>query len=68
MQTGEVIIKGLPAGKKITFRAYHERGTFKNQVYVDGKKEKWSKNNFEIKIKEGMNDMGVVEVPVGEFK
>ena len=65
---GVVVIKGLPAGEKIVFRATHELGTFKNEIYVDGKKDKWKSNKFEVKIKEGMNDMGVVEVPAKEFK
>ena len=65
---GELIIKGLPAGDDIVFRAFHESGTFKEEIYIDGKKEKWKSNRFEVEIEEGMNDLGVVEVPLEQFK
>ena len=67
-QNGQVEIRDLPVGKELTFRVYHESGSFRNEIYVNGKKDKWSKNSLKIKIDKGMNDMGVVEVPVGEFR
>ncbi len=51
----------------MVFRASHESGTFKNEIYVNGKKDKWKRNNFEVKIKKGMNDLGTVEVPAANF-
>ena len=66
-ENGVVEIKGIPVGDEVVFRAWHEVGTFKNEIKVDGKKDKWKSNKFEIKIKPGMNDLGTVEVPIGEF-
>ena len=66
-KNGELTIKNLPVGKKMVFRASHELGTFKNEIYVNGKKDKWKRNNFEVKIKKGMNDLGTVEVPAANF-
>ena len=68
-EDGVVEIKGIPVPKKgeIVFRAWHEVGTFKNEIYIDGKKDKWKSNKFEVEIKPGKNDLGIVEVPIGEF-
>ncbi|NND99947.1 MAG: methylamine utilization protein [Pirellulaceae bacterium] len=66
-ENGVLEIKGLPVGDEVVFRAWHEVGTFKNEIYIDGEEEKWSSNKFELEIKPGMNDLGTVEVPVGEF-
>jgi plastocyanin len=66
-ENGVLTIKGLPAGDEVVFRAYHEVGTFKNEIYINGEKEKWKLNRFEVDIEPGMNDLGVVEVPIGEF-
>ncbi|MGB7345381.1 MAG: methylamine utilization protein, partial [Pirellulaceae bacterium] len=60
---GVLEIKGLPAGEEIVFRAWHEQLTFKNQIFIDGKEDQWKSNKFEVKIKPGANDLGVVEVP-----
>lgn len=64
---GVLEIKGIPVGKEVVFKAWHETGTFKEDIIVDGKEEEWKKNVVEFEIKPGMNDMGVVEVPVGNF-
>lgn len=61
-EDGDLIIKGLPVGEELTFRANHEAGSIK-EVIVDGKKTEWKRSRFEIKIKAGMNDMGVVTIP-----
>ena len=53
-------------GKEIVFKAWHEKGTFKEDILVDGEEEKWKKNILEIEIKPGMNEM-VVEVPIDNF-
>ena len=66
-ENGELVIKGLPEGEEIEFRAYHEAGTFKEKIYINGKKDKWDKNRFEVEIEEGENNVGVVEIPVSEF-
>lgn len=66
-KNGELTIKGLPAGEEIEFRVNHDCGSFTDEIYVGGKKEKWKYNRFELEIEKGLNDMGVVEVPVSEF-
>ena len=65
-EDGVLEIKGVPVGKEIVFKAWHEKGTFKEDILVDGEEEKWKKNILEIEIKPGMNEM-VVEVPIGNF-
>lgn len=64
---GVLIIKGLPVGEEIVFRANHETGSFK-EVIVGGKKESWKSSKFEVEIKAGMNDMGIIEIPADAFK
>jgi plastocyanin len=66
-EDGVLEIKGIPVGKDVVFRAWHEVGTFKNEIHIDGKKEEWKSNKFELDIKEGSNDLGVVEIPIDEF-
>lgn len=58
---GELVIKGLPAGKKIVFQANHEAGSIKN-VTIKGENVEWSRARFEVEIKPGMNDLGTVVV------
>jgi len=66
-ENGDMIIKGLPSGKKLMFRVYHEAGAIK-EVNIDGKKEGWKRSRFEVEIKEGMNDLGTVVVPAAALK
>nr|WP_231612008.1 methylamine utilization protein [Novipirellula galeiformis] len=61
-ENGELVIKDLPEGKELTFRVFHEAGKI-DEVTIDGKKEKWSRSRFDVKIKAGMNDLGTVVVP-----
>ena len=63
---GELVIRDLPIGK-LVFRAWHERGTFKDQIFVNGKKSQWKANKFTVDIKPGKNDFGVVELPPDAF-
>jgi hypothetical protein len=63
-EEGVVEIKGLPAGDEIIFRAWHERLTFKDKIFVNEKETKWKSNKFEIEIEPGLNDIGVVAVPL----
>ena len=57
-------IKGLPAGTKIYFRVNHESldNNFES-IFINGEKESWKKNRFEMTLKPGMNDLGTVELP-----
>ncbi len=61
-ENGELTIEGLPAGDKLTFRVWVEAGSV-SDVTVDGKKQAWKSQRFEVDIKPGMNDMGTVVVP-----
>ncbi|NND99948.1 MAG: methylamine utilization protein [Pirellulaceae bacterium] len=64
---GVLEIKGLPTGKTIIFRAWHETGTFRNQILVNGMPTNWISNKFEADIQPGMNDLGIVEIPIEDF-
>lgn len=61
-EDGDLIIKGLPVGEELVFRANHEAGSIK-EVEINGKKTEWKRSRFEVKIKAGMNDMGTVVIP-----
>lgn len=65
---GRVLIRGLPVGETITFRAWHERGTFKNRIFVNGEEDRWEANKFQVQIKAGMNDLGTVEIGPDAFE
>lgn len=65
-ENGELTIKGLPAGKKLVFRAYQEAGSIK-EVKINGKDEEWSRSRFEVDIKPGLNDLGTVVLPAGSL-
>ena len=65
---GKLVIRNLPVGETLTFRAWHERGTFKQEIYVDGKRTRWPANRFSVEIHPGMNNMGVVELPPAAFE
>lgn len=60
--SGEIEIKGLPAGKEIEFAVRFEGGKL-DKVTVDGKKTDWRRQRFEIDLKAGVNDMGDILVP-----
>lgn len=60
-ENGELIIKGLPVGEEITFRAGHDSASFKKMT-LNGKEDGWRSNRFKVDIKPGMNDLGIVEV------
>ena len=60
-ENGELTIEGLPTGKELTFRAYHEAGGL-SEIMINGKQETWKRSRFEVEINPGMNDLGTVEV------
>ena len=64
---GVVTIRDLPVGEKMVFRAWHETGTFKEQIFVAGQETQWEANRFEVEIKSGMNDLGEIEIPGSAF-
>ena len=65
-ENGVLEIKGLPVGQEIVFRANHENGSM-TKVIVNGEEESWRASKFEKELKAGMNDMGVIEIPVDNF-
>ncbi len=65
-ENGLMTIKGLPVGKKLVFRAFHEAGSIK-EVKVDGKSTEWKRSRFEVDIKAGLNDLGTVVLPDGSL-
>ncbi len=66
-RSGELTIKGLPAGEELVFRAFHEAGSIK-EVKIDGKDVEWKLSRFEVKIKPGMNDLGTVVIPADSLR
>ncbi len=36
-------------------------------MIIDGEEESWRGSRFEVEIKPGVNDMGVIEIPVDAF-
>ncbi|KAA1260390.1 hypothetical protein LF1_29300 [Rubripirellula obstinata] len=63
---GNLVIKGLPVGEELVFRMFHESARIK-EAEVDGKKVKWKKSRFEVKIQPGVNDMGTVVLDADQF-
>lgn len=66
-ENGVIEIKGIPAGIELEFQINHQKGTFADNIIIDGKKTSWSRNRFKLEIKPGMNDLGTIEVPASEF-
>lgn len=65
-ENGVLEIKGIPAGSEIVFRANHETGSL-TKVIIDGKATEWKRSIFKVDMKEGMNDMGTIEIPLSAF-
>ena len=63
---GVLEIKGLPPGE-VTFRALHESAPL-TAVILNGELTAWSGARFQVTLKPGFNDIGVVEVPAKAFE
>jgi len=63
---GVIEIAGLPTGEELTFRIFHEGGKI-DEVTIDGKKTSWRRSRFEVDVKPGLNDLGVVKVAAERF-
>lgn len=63
---GSFEIKDLPAGDW-TFRAWHERSGFVEEIKLGGKATKWEKGRFEAKITDKDTDLGEIKVGIKEF-
>lgn len=66
-ENGDLVIKGLPVGEKLVFRAFHEAGSIQ-EVTINGKEQPWKRSRFEVEIKAGMNDLGTAVVDPKTFK
>ncbi len=68
-EDGAIEISGLPAGEKLTFRISHEAadGGIK-EITMDGKSVELKKNNFEVMVNPGMNDLGTITIPADSLK
>lgn len=64
---GELTISGLPADRKLVFRAFHEAGVIRS-VVIDGQPVEWSRSRFELDMQPGVNDLGTVVVPESTFR
>jgi len=62
-ENGDLVIEGLPVGKTLVFRAFHEAGAIR-QVSIAGEEVEWARSRFERTIEAGENDMGTVVIPV----
>ncbi|XZE21265.1 hypothetical protein SH449x_001164 [Pirellulaceae bacterium SH449] len=68
-ENGVITISNLPAGTPLDFRIWHENQDKSIQdVTVAGKKENWARGVTTLTLKEGMNDLGKVEIDVSRFR
>lgn len=63
-KNGDLTISGLPTGKPVVFRAFHERSAFRDRIFVNGNEEQWKSNRFEYTLNPGPNNFGIVEIPL----
>nr|WP_153555850.1 methylamine utilization protein [Roseimaritima sediminicola] len=67
-EDGNLTIKGLP-NEELTFRVWMEAADGAlSEVEVDGKTQEWKRNRFEVDIKDGVNDLGVVKIKPDQVK
>lgn len=64
-KNGEIEIKGLPAGEKLSFRVFHEAASGIKDVMINDTMTPLKKNVLELDIKSGMNDLGTITIPAG---
>jgi plastocyanin len=68
-ENGVLTISKLPAGMPLDFRIWHEsQDKSIQEVVVGGKKENWAKGVTTLELKEGMNDLGKIEIDVSRFR
>ena len=64
---GNFEIKNLPAGTKLTFKAWHPAAGYVKDVEIDGKSEVWKRGQFKKTLK-GDLDLGNISVKPAVFK
>lgn len=65
---GEIEIKDLPVGAAATFRVWHESAGPISELKVGGKAEKLTRNRWDLDLKAGDNDLGVVKLDAKNLK
>jgi plastocyanin len=63
---GNLEMDGLPTGRPLTFRVFHEAGKI-GRVKISGVDTIWEKSRFTIELDSGDNDLGDVLVPPRSF-
>lgn len=67
-QDGSITMKNLPAGEW-TFRVWHERAGFLDEVTIDGTPTEWKSGRFTIDVPAGKpNDLGDVAIAAKAFE
>ncbi|MCU0713015.1 MAG: methylamine utilization protein [Pirellula sp.] len=68
-ENGVLTISKLPAGMPLDFRIWHEsQDKSIQEVVVGGKKQEWAKGVTTLELKEGVNDLGKIEIDVSRFR
>jgi hypothetical protein len=65
-ERGKFEIKDIPVGAW-QFRIWHERAGYIDNVTIANKKVAWPKGLVDVNVVAGKNDMGKVQIGVGEF-
>ena len=66
---GKIKIEKLPAGIDLEFKLWHEsQDKSLEEVSLAGKKEKWTKGNVKLTLKEGANDLGTLLIKPERFR
>jgi plastocyanin len=65
---GTIEIKDLPVGDGAAFRVWHEACDAIGELSVNGKAQKLTRNRWDIELKPGVNDLGVVKLDVKLLK
>ena len=66
---GKIKIEKLPADIQLDFKLWHEsQNKSLEEVTLDGKKERWTKGNVKLTLKEGANDLGTLLIKPERFR
>lgn len=65
---GRIEIEGLPAGKELVFRLFHESARKPlPELEIHGRKVPTDRHLIRLKIEPGMNDFGTIKIPAAAF-
>lgn len=66
---GNVVIEGIPTGRQLPFRLFHEAADSAiPEVTINGKKVPLQRNILELEIAPGVNDFGTITIPADALK